>query len=81
MTLSMTRTIINRAIRMQPVTYDVHPFTYWKRPADPEQEIDMSVKNNRPIFNYLKIMRKHADVAFRMILDNLAGIQVTTNKD
>ena len=234
MTLSMTRTIVNRAIRMQLVTYSVHPFTYWKRPADPERELDISVedvrairdaqprlkkqriardifmlsyylgginlidlleidfrgvsvleytrhksrnmklsdkrisftlqpeakeliskwmnrntgrldfgykfsyknflayvtrsikslakdidiqdyrkvcyytarksfvqhgfdlgislevleycigqsvKNNRPIFNYLKIMRKHADVAFRKILDNLAGIQVTTEKN
>lgn len=234
MTLSMTRTIINRAIRMQLVTYSVHPFTYWKRPADPERELDISVedvrairdaqprlkkqriardifmlsyylgginlidlleidfrgvsvleytrhksrnmklsdkrisftlqpeakeliskwmnrntgrldfgykfsyknflayvtrsikslakdidiqdyrkvcyytarksfvqhgfdlgislevleycigqsvKNNRPIFNYLKIMRKHADVAFRQILDNLVGIQVTTEKN
>lgn len=234
MTLSMTRTIINRAIRMQLVTYSVHPFTYWKRPADPERELDISVedvrairdaqprlkkqriardifmlsyylgginlidlleidfrgvsvleytrhksrnmklsdkrisftlqpeakeliskwmnrntgrldfgykfsyknflayvtrsikslakdidiqdyrkvcyysarksfvqhgfdlgislevleycigqsvKNNRPIFNYLKIMRRHADVAFRMILDNLAGIQVITEKN
>lgn len=234
MTLSMTRTIINRAIKAQLVAYGVHPFAYWKRPADPEREIDMtveavrairdarprlkkhrmardifmlsyylgginlvdlleikfkgvsvleyirhksrnmkmtdkrisftiqpeameliakymnrntgrldfgykfsyknflayvthsikelaeelglpdhrkacyysarksfvqhgfdlgvslevleycigqSVKSNRPIFNYLKIMRKHADVAFRMILDNLAGIQVATEKD
>lgn len=234
MTLSMTRTIINRAIRMQLVAYDIHPFTYWKRPADTEREIDISVesvrairdaqprlkkqriardifmlsyylgginlidlldidfrgvsvleytrhksrnmklsdkrisftlqpeakelinkwmnrntgrldfgykfsyknflayvtrsikslakglnlpdynkvcyysarksfvkhgfdlginlevleycigqsvKSNRPIFNYLKIMRKHADVAFRIILDNLSGIQVTTEKD
>lgn len=30
-----------------------------------------SMKNNRPIFNYLKIMRKHADKAIREILDNL----------
>lgn len=233
MTLSMIRTIVNRAIRMQLVTYNVHPFTYWKRPADPEREIDISVeemqtirdakprlkkqriaqdlfmlsyylgginlidllaidfrsvsileytrhksrnmklsdkrisftlqpeakeiiskwinrntgrldfgykfsyrnflayvtraikslakdlnlpnyrkvcyysarksfvqhgfdlgvnlevleycigqsvKNNRPIFNYLKIMRRHADVAFRRILDNLANIQITTEK-
>ena len=43
--------------------------------------IGQSVKNNRPIFNYLKIMRKHADIAFRIILDNLAGIQVTTEKN
>lgn len=49
MTLSMTRTIINRAIRMQLATYDVHPFTYWKRPADPERELDISVEDVRAI--------------------------------
>ena len=49
MTLSMIRTIVNRAIRMQLVTYNVHPFTYWKRPADPEREIDISVEEVRAI--------------------------------
>lgn len=49
MTLSMTRTIINRAIRMQLVTYNVHPFSYWKRPADPERELDISVEDMRAI--------------------------------
>lgn len=49
MTLSMTRTIVNRAIRMQLVTYSVHPFTYWKRPADPERELDISVEDMRAI--------------------------------
>lgn len=33
--------------------------------------IGQSVKKNRPIFNYLRIMRKHADEAIRKILDNL----------
>lgn len=33
--------------------------------------IGQSVKNNRPIFNYLKIMRRHADIAMRKIFDNL----------
>lgn len=33
--------------------------------------IGQSVKSNRPIFNYLRIMRKHADDAIRKILDNL----------
>ena len=45
MTLSMTRTIINRAIRAQLVTYNPHPFVYWKRPADEEREIDISVED------------------------------------
>lgn len=33
--------------------------------------IGQSMKANRPIFNYVKIMRKHADEAIRKILDNL----------
>ena len=33
--------------------------------------IGQSVKQNRPIFNYLRIMRTHADDAIRKILDNL----------
>jgi hypothetical protein len=35
--------------------------------------IGQSMKSARPIFNYLKIMRRHADNAIRMIIDNLNG--------
>lgn len=33
--------------------------------------IGQSMKQNRPIFNYVKIMRQHADVAIRQIIDAL----------
>ncbi|WP_291584096.1 phage integrase SAM-like domain-containing protein [Bacteroides sp.] len=33
--------------------------------------IGQSMKTNRPIFNYFRVMRKHADEAIRKILDNL----------
>lgn len=33
--------------------------------------IGQSMKDSRPIFNYLSIMQKHADIAIRTILDNL----------
>lgn len=33
--------------------------------------IGQSMKESRPIFNYLSIMQKHADLAIRTILDNL----------
>jgi site-specific recombinase XerD len=33
--------------------------------------IGQSMKSNRPIYNYVKIMRQHADVAIRQILDNM----------
>ena len=36
-----------------------------------EYSIGQSMKKNRPIFNYVRIMRSHADNAMRMILDNL----------
>jgi hypothetical protein len=29
------------------------------------------MKSNRPIFNYVKIMRRHADVAIRNVIDNI----------
>lgn len=35
--------------------------------------IGQSMKSDRPIFNYLKIMRRHADEAIRTIIDNLNG--------
>ena len=36
-----------------------------------EYSIGQSMKRNRPIFNYVRIMRSHADAAMRTILDNL----------
>lgn len=33
--------------------------------------IGQSMKSNRPIFNYFRVMRKHADAAIRKILDDL----------
>lgn len=36
-----------------------------------EYIIGHTMKRNRPIFNYVRIMRKHADIAIRKILDNL----------
>lgn len=35
--------------------------------------IGQSMKSDRPIFNYLKIMRRHADEAIRKIIDNING--------
>ena len=42
--------------------------------------IGQTVKSNRPIFNYLKIMRRHADVAMRRIFDNLSDPTTTHNE-
>lgn len=36
-----------------------------------EYTIGQSMKENRPIFNYVRIMKDHADKAIRQVLDNL----------
>lgn len=36
-----------------------------------EYLIGQSMKTNRPLYNYIKVMKKQADVAIRIILDNL----------
>ena len=59
MLLSMTRTIINRAIRQQLVSYQVHPFLYWKRPQEEEREIDITIEELRTIRDCQPHLRKH----------------------
>lgn len=59
MLLSSTRTIINRAIRQQLVSYQIHPFLYWKRPADREREIDITTDELRTIRDSSPRLRKH----------------------
>lgn len=58
MTLSMTRTIINRAIKRQLITYSVHPFAYWKRSADNEREIDITLEELAQIRNAQPRLKK-----------------------
>ena len=40
--------------------------------------IGQTMKDSRPIFNYVSIMKKHADAAIRKILDNLLGTEETS---
>lgn len=46
------RTIINYAIKMQMVKYDVHPFLYWKERRSDPRDIDIPVEELRQIFAY-----------------------------
>ena len=38
-----------------------------------------TMKTNRPIFNYVKIMQRHADAAIRQILDNMKNLPILTD--
>lgn len=47
MAMRTIKSIINRAIKMQFVVYDVHPFLYYKIPTSEERELDISVDDLR----------------------------------
>lgn len=47
MFMSLLRTVINRAIRLQMVRYDINPFINWHRSNDKERELDISIEDMR----------------------------------
>ena len=52
MLMVTVRTLVNRAIKMQVVKYDVHPFHYWRQiQADP-RELDIPVEELRKFATY-----------------------------
>lgn len=52
MCLVNIRTLINRAIKMQMVRYDVHPFLYWKATRPEPRELDIPVHDLRKLMDY-----------------------------
>ena len=53
-TMCMTniRTLVNRAVKMQLVRYDVHPFLYWKATRSEPRELDIPVEDMRKLIAY-----------------------------
>ena len=43
----------------------------WRETRTRPNAYGHSMKNNRPIFNYIRIMQEHADKVFREIFDQL----------
>ena len=39
------RTLVNRAIKLRLVQYDIHPFSYWRQQNGEPKELDISVEN------------------------------------
>ena len=56
MMISRTRTIINRAIRLQLVKYDVHPLITTHIPSAPVRELDISLES----FNRIRLSSPHS---------------------
>ena len=78
-TMCMTniRTLVNRAIKMQLVRYDVHPFLYWKATRAEPRELDISVDDMRKIIAYRTTYKsRQRAVDFFVLSYYLGGINL-----
>ena len=71
------RTLVNRAVRLQQVRYDVHPFLLWRRPQAPVRELDISVGDMRRLIAYTPTTEREAQAKdFFLLSYYLAGINL-----
>ena len=71
--LSNVRTIINRAIKLQLIKYDTHPFSYTKEMRSEPRELDISVEEMRKIFAYTPRLRNQRKLLDLFKLSYLLG--------
>ena len=77
MCLTNIRTLVNRAIKMQLVHYDVHPFLYWKATRAEPRELDITVEDMRKIIAYrTKFKSRQRAVDFFVLSYYLGGINL-----
>jgi hypothetical protein len=77
MCLVNIRTLINRAIKLQLVRYDVHPFLYWHATQAEPRELDISVEDMRKFLTYeSKAKGKQRSVDFFLLSYYLGGINL-----
>lgn len=67
------RTLINRAIKLQLVRYDVHPFLYWKPSYAEPRELDISVEDMRKVIAYRTKYKSRQRAVYLFVLSYYLG--------
>lgn len=77
MCLANIRTLVNRAIKLQLVRYDVHPFLYWHATQAEPRELDIPVEEMRKFLTFqTKFRSKQRAVDFFILSYYLGGINL-----
>lgn len=77
MCLANIRTLVNRAIKLQLVRYDVHPFLYWHATQAEPRELDVPVEEMRKFLTFqTKFRSKQRAVDFFILSYYLGGINL-----
>ena len=77
MCLANIRTLVNRAIKLQLVRYDVHPFLYWHATQAEPRELDIPIEEMRKFLTFqTKFRSKQRAVDFFLLSYYLGGINL-----
>ena len=77
MCLANIRTLVNRAIKLQLVRYDVHPFLYWHATQAEPRELDIPIEEMRKFLTFqTKFRSKQRAVDFFILSYYLGGINL-----
>ena len=77
MCLVNIRTLVNRAIKLQLVKCDVHPFLYWHATQAEPRELDISIEEMRKFLTFhSKVKGKQRSVDFFLLSYYLGGINL-----
>ena len=67
------RIIVNRAIQMQQVRYDVHPFAYYHNQQGEQRQLDIPVEDMRKFVGYTTKSKGHQQAADLFLLSYYLG--------
>lgn len=67
------RIIVNRAVQMQQVHYEVHPFAYWHATQGEPRELDIPLEDMRKFLDHKERSRGHQQAADLFLLSYYLG--------
>ena len=67
------RTLVNRAIKMQRIHYDVHPFIYWRASRGEPRELDIPIEDMRKFVTFRTNYRKRQRAVDLFVLSFYLG--------
>jgi site-specific recombinase XerD len=73
MSIAPIRTLVNYAVKMQYVRYDINPFAYYHQQDSQPRDLDISVEDMRKLFAFRPAMRKTRKTLDIFLLSYLLG--------
>ena len=76
MSIAPIRTLVNYAVKMQYVRFDINPFAYYRQQDSQPRDLDISVEDMRKLFAFRPAMRKTRKTLDIFLLSYLIALKL-----